>query len=814
MAQVDLHVHSCFSDRPSEWFLQRIGTRESYVDPENVYRMAKANGMDFVTITDHNTIDGVLSLQKRHPDDVFTGVEVTTYFPEDGTKIHVLVWGLDRRQFTEIERIRPRIYALRQFLREEDLAHAVAHATFSINGKLSFEHFEKLLLLFNGFEVINGSRDKRGNDTVSGVIASLTPEKIEDLYARYFIEPWGENSAYKGKVAGSDDHSGLFVGKTFTTAAAQTPSEFIEKIKLCKTMAGGRSNDYRGLAFAIYKVAYDFSKTKAPLTKTLFGAINSLIFEEKPVDIQKRILLEGVKYSKASKDTALGGLIADLISKLQSKKILTIEEKLDIISETIEKAADDLLKNFFQKITSELKDFDIMALVKNASSFLPGVFLTLPFFSSMNLLNQSRRLIDTLEENYIYRGRPRAKKILWFTDTLLDLNGVCATLQEIGFITDARGLDLTIVTCLPPADNRPEKLPPHIINLSVIYEYTPDFFQSCTLRLPSVLTSMRLIHDAAPDEIYISTPGPVGLLGILASKLLHIPNVAIYHTDFSRQLHQILGDETVSKLTEDYVNWFYSMADSVSVPTKEYMRLLERRGIELSKMRRFKRGINPDVFAPHGTSESLKKYGIEKGITLIHSGRVSKEKNVDFLADVYEALVKNNPDVNLVFAGDGPHLEAMQHRFKKYSRVFFLGRVPRLSLVPLYSAAHVLVFPSITDTFGMVVLEAASCGLPALVSNFGGPQEIVVNEKTGFIAEADNLADWVEKLERMIALIKGYPHLYEDMRKNARQHAIQEYSWDAVLEDIFGQSHEMWEATKESGSASPRVDLSLEEIVG
>lgn len=80
MAKMDMHVHSSCSEHPSEWFLKRLGTRESYVPPETVYRLCKAAGMDFVTLTDHNSIDGALELRVKHPQDTIVGVESTTYF--------------------------------------------------------------------------------------------------------------------------------------------------------------------------------------------------------------------------------------------------------------------------------------------------------------------------------------------------------------------------------------------------------------------------------------------------------------------------------------------------------------------------------------------------------------------------------------------------------------------------------------------------------------------------------------------------------------------------------------------------------------
>ena len=157
MAKADLHVHSKYSEHPSEWFLQRLGAAESYTEPdEAIYAAAKAREMDLVTITDHNKIDGVLRLKAAHPQDVFTGVEATAYFPEDDCKIHILLFGFSETEFAEIQRARRDIYQLRDYIRDRRLAHSVAHATFRVNGKLALAHLEKLMLLFNVFEGING----------------------------------------------------------------------------------------------------------------------------------------------------------------------------------------------------------------------------------------------------------------------------------------------------------------------------------------------------------------------------------------------------------------------------------------------------------------------------------------------------------------------------------------------------------------------------------------------------------------------------------------------------------------------------------
>ncbi len=263
MAQVDLHVHSKYSNRPSEWFLQRLGASESYSEPEFLYKTALKRGMTFVTVTDHNRIDASLELARRYPKTCFTGVEATAYFPEDGCKVHILIYGLNRDQFARIQKLRLDIYQLRDYLRDEELACVVAHATYSVNGRISLAHLEKLIVLFNNFEGRNGSRSILHNDVLSRVLLGLNQRDIEKLAVKHGIEPWGETPWVKGLTGGSDDHAGIFVAKTSTAADARTPDEFLQQLKEQKVRPEGRQNDFQGLTFAIYKIALDFSQHKS-----------------------------------------------------------------------------------------------------------------------------------------------------------------------------------------------------------------------------------------------------------------------------------------------------------------------------------------------------------------------------------------------------------------------------------------------------------------------------------------------------------------------------------------------------------------------
>ena len=202
--KADLHVHSRYSSRSSQWFLRKIGCAESYTDPLTIYTIAMNRGMDLVTITDHNTLAG--SLEIAHLENTFVSEEITAYFPEDGCKLHVLAYNITERQHEDISRLRESVYELTAYLHQERIVHALAHPMFSINDRLSVEHFEQLLLLFKNFE-LDGTRDDYLNNTLYEILRNLTQQDIEYLANKHNLSPYDSTPWKKHLIGGSDDHS-------------------------------------------------------------------------------------------------------------------------------------------------------------------------------------------------------------------------------------------------------------------------------------------------------------------------------------------------------------------------------------------------------------------------------------------------------------------------------------------------------------------------------------------------------------------------------------------------------------------------------
>jgi len=258
--RIDLHVHSKYSKRPSQWILKKIGTPESFTEPLQLYDIAKRRGMTHVTISDHNSIGGALEI--AHLPGTFVSEEVTSYFPEDGCKLHVLALDITEAQHEEIQKLRPSIYDLTAYFRQENIFNISAHPLYAVNDRMTLEHFEQLLLLFRNFE-LNGARNSRENQTLKSVLDSLTPEDIERLADKHGIAPAFDNPHQKRLFGGSDDHSSLNIARTFTEfTGSHDASVSLSAMRDQPAVVHADAPTPQTMAHNLYGIAWQFFRHK------------------------------------------------------------------------------------------------------------------------------------------------------------------------------------------------------------------------------------------------------------------------------------------------------------------------------------------------------------------------------------------------------------------------------------------------------------------------------------------------------------------------------------------------------------------------
>lgn len=233
--KVDLHCHSRFSVFK---YFRRANTRDCYNAPEDVYRLAKERGMSYVTLSDHDTIDGALYLLNKHPDldDFFISEEVETYFPETGQRVHVGVYDLNEAQHREISHLRRDIRELVPYLKSQNLVFAVNHLFQNYRMKnVASRYIGEMIGMFDNYEVLNGA------------MASVHNRMVHQLVTE--IRSTGRTISM---VGGSDAHTLKHVGKVYTVSQASSKEEFLENIRNGRCFAWGEEMRFRDLVSDIY----------------------------------------------------------------------------------------------------------------------------------------------------------------------------------------------------------------------------------------------------------------------------------------------------------------------------------------------------------------------------------------------------------------------------------------------------------------------------------------------------------------------------------------------------------------------------------
>jgi len=376
---------------------------------------------------------------------------------------------------------------------------------------------------------------------------------------------------------------------------------------------------------------------------------------------------------------------------------------------------------------------------------------------------------------------------MWFTDTLTDLNGVSVTLRKIAQLAESRDPGVRIVTALTE-DEAGDLLTENIVCLPYTESFSLPGYEKYLIKIPSILKALNIIAEYEPDEIFVSTPGPVGLTGLMIARLMSIRATGFFHTDYSRQATKIVSDESVNDVIESFIKWFFSCFDEIRVPTCQYMDILKKRGYNGDLLTRFIRGIDTDEFLPTGnrTIEELETRDPAHSV-LVYTGRISRDKDLDLLIGAFRRVLEEYPHVSLKMVGDGPYLDELREKCSDLAHVKFLGRIPNKELPELYSSSDIFVFPSDSDTFGMSVLEAQACGLPAVVSSVGGPREIIENGVTGIVARAGDMKEWIGAIEKMLQLRIYSTEKYFGMRVASRNRVLSEYDWKNIYCKLFSK---------------------------
>jgi len=805
LIKADLHLHSQHSRRPSEWILRKIGCAESYSDPVKIYQLARQRGMDLFTFTDHNTIAGCLDI--AHLPGTFISEEITTYFPENHCKVHVLAWGLDERLHEEIQRVRENIYDLVNFLREERVVHAVAHPLFSVNGRLTMEEVEKFLVLFNVWE-LNGGRDPLQNQTIRALFEFLTPNIIEDLADRHGLRPFGDTPWKKTTVGGSDDHSGLQVARSHTCVECEgEPRDFLAAVGTSLNQAAGLASGPKVLAHNLYSIAFQFYKTRFGLDRYLNGGVLLRFLEqvlttesgEAPSVRERLRALFGYPRTRRILKLRPDNL-QEMLQEQARRIILESPSMAHLVHDKSHRFAqkEDIWFSFVDRLSAKIiKHSADRALEKLASGNFLDLFSAIgsagslyamlsPYLVSYSVFTKDRELCRSCETHFIKRDAPQTgqMKMAHFTDTLADVNGVARTLAMQVEISRKHGKALTLLSCGSGTQAPDVKL------FEPVGAFRLPEYPLITLYYPPLLKILDYCFEEGFTHIHAATPGPMGLAALVVARILNLPFYGTYHTQFPQYAALLTEDLAMEDATWRYMLWFHNQMDKVYVPSRATGTELAAKGIPKEKIRFYERGIDTERFRPEKRNGF---YGANYGVSpderiLLYVGRVSREKNLPLLVEVFKKLCAENTGLRLAVVGDGPWLAGMQQDLAGFPAIF-TGFLEGEELCQAYASADLFVFPSTTDTFGNVVLEAQASGVPVIVSDQGGPQENLLDGETGLVVPANDAEAFAEAVTKL---------LENPERRQRMSEASRRFLEDQTFESSYLR---LWESYREPACA-------------
>ena len=376
-------------------------------------------------------------------------------------------------------------------------------------------------------------------------------------------------------------------------------------------------------------------------------------------------------------------------------------------------------------------------------------------------------------------------RVAYFPDSFHEINGVAHTSRHFQEFADRHNFPFLCVRAGHRAE--PLRTEGSVTTLelqrgflSVPLDKDLRFDPAWARHVPAIT---RVVRAFGPDLIHITGPSELGILGAQLARRLRIPLAASWHTNLhqyavtrSRWLLNGLPRAQADALARRIEDWalriaarLYRKASVLFAPNLDLCRLLEARTGRPCHL--MQRGIDAELFSP----ERRERDPSDRGIVLGFVGRLSVEKNVALLAQVQRDLeAAGFSDFRFRIVGQGGEEDWLRRHLP---RAEFTGVLRGEALARAYAGMDVFVFPSHTDTFGNVVLEALASGVPAIVTPDGGPRSLVREGETGFIA-----AD--AEFSRVLLRLFGDPALHARMRERARQSALSA-SWDSVFEGVY-----------------------------
>jgi len=793
LSRVDMHCHSTASEVSRLGVQRAVGLPECATPPEEVYELAKRRGMDFVTITDHDTIAGALEIADRP--DVFVSEELTAWFRGERQAVHVLCYDIAAADHEWLQAHSGDVEECAGYLDERGIVCALAHPYYTVGAPLSARHRRRLAELFDIWEVRNGSRARELNRPAAVYVA--TNDGIG--------------------IGGSDDHAGVDIGRTFSeTPAARTPAEFLAHLRAGRVRGRGEQGSAAKWAHAAIALAARTFAGEAPGQRP--GGPDPRVV----MTMMQRLLREGdAREGATGRDLTPDDARRLLRAWLAAVELDGLDERgliaymqdegfshADLYRRAC-RAHERRLRTAVGQVlgaiaatgaTADTADTSATAATGTttvagaAASVFEACIAAIPYAPAAAFLSSEKAKLDSRE------GETRRVAIL--ADGIGSTHGVTRTIEEIRE-RGVRGFEIEVIGTDADVDRR----------LPAVAEIEVPFYAGLKIGVPSLTVAVEALAEGRFDAIHVCSPGPVGAAGALVARALRLPLVGSYHTELTAYAALRAQDARVADAMDVAVRSLYRACDLVLSPSPASDEALRELGVRRELIARWDRGVDTTRFDPalRGSDAALSNSDPalrdsdpalrdsdpalrdsdpalrdsdaalrdsdaarpDDAINVLYAGRMTREKGSELLADAFVAARRQEPRLRLLLAGDGPELEGLRKRVGEHAT--HLGWLEGEALARAYASADIFLFASSTDTFGQVILEAQASGVPVVAVARGGPCSLMEDRVSGLLCEPD-----AQELAARVVELAGSPLLRKRLA-TAGLAAARERTWESAL---------------------------------
>ena len=490
------------------------GLPECATPPEEVYELAKRRGMDFVTITDHDTISGVLQIADRP--DVFVSEELTAHFRGEPQAVHVLCFGIDVEDHEWLQANSGDVELCAAYMYERDIACALAHPYYHVGAPLSARHRRRLAQLFDVWEVRNGARARELNRPAATYVATLDG----------------------AGVGGSDDHAGVDIGRTWTTTPpARTPQEFLAHVRAGRVAAGGAQGSaakWAHAAIALAARALGRGEHDTPPQSLDPAAV---------LNMAKRLLDEGdARHGQLDGGGAVtpadarcllhAWLAAVELDHLDEPGLIAYMQEDGFSHSDLYRRAcrahERKLRSAIEQVLAAARgERDVAGA---AGELFQSCTAAIPYAPATAFLANERAKLDTRRED------GETPRVAILADGIGSTHGVTRAVEEIR-ARGVRGFEIEVLGTDPAVDRR----------LCAVAEFEVPYYPGLQIGVPSLSAAVQTIADGSFDLIHVCSPGPVGIVGALVSRGLGVPLLGSYHTELTAYAGLRSGEQRVAQ---------------------------------------------------------------------------------------------------------------------------------------------------------------------------------------------------------------------------------------------------------------------------